>query len=132
MLVKSSSVNARTGARPGGRRVTGGPDAISNNPVPVHPHPESFLYDKACEKSQWVLGLRVGIGKVWNMKNVALFSVVVSFALLVLADCAHAQQGNWPIPRSAYRVDRTPDPAPTVRSEAPITTMAQARRQGRN
>lgn len=63
------------------------------------------------------------------MKHLPLF-IALAFLAFVgsLSQCAHAQQGSWGIPRSAFSTVRTPDPVPVVRSEERITTMAQARR----
>lgn len=62
------------------------------------------------------------------MNHLPLFAALAFLAFVgALSQCAHAQQGSWPIPRPFSTV-RTPDPVPVVRSEERITTMAQARR----
>jgi hypothetical protein len=51
--------------------------------------------------------------------------------ILVSMQCAHAQQGNWPIPRSAYSTVRTPDKPVKIGPEEWIRTMTDAERIAR-
>jgi hypothetical protein len=62
------------------------------------------------------------------MKNAASFAVIVSFALIALADCAHAQTPRYigvsPFPPGPYI--SVPGPPIVIGPEERITTMIQA------
>lgn len=47
--------------------------------------------------------------------------------LCIFCTEAHAQQGSWNIPRSAFSTERTPDPVVKVCTEPQIRTMEHAR-----